>query len=295
MRNIEMQLEIKRRKNYPNIKIFNYHQVSKKFDKRYHAHGTFTNITDFESQIKKIKKRYLVISLEEASNRLRDSKITETFACVTIDDGDSSIIDSAEILFEQGLPATFFINSAYIENQETSWYRVISFLENHKKYQMLLSDDLKFKSNQLRKTKDAQLYISTTAQLSDLYSKIRDEYNGHVTKSDLLTISQHGFGIASHGFRHERFNLFDKKWQIENIKKDCEILSEYDTYSNFFALPFGRYCDFNLDTQNAASELGLRLLLSTGGVNSFDQPFIHRIPADSRKLREAEYQNQEIY
>jgi peptidoglycan/xylan/chitin deacetylase (PgdA/CDA1 family) len=295
MGDAELQLQLTRRKNHPNIKIFNFHQVSDKFNDLYHARGTYTSTSGFKSQIKSIKKKYSLISLQDAVNQINENKINDNYACVTIDDGDSSIINAADILFDLKVPATFFINSAYLENQETSWYRIVSFLENHPKYHKLLSDEIRFKSRLLRKTEDSKFYRDTTSEIYSLYTKIAGEYNGHTTRSHLQTISQHGFGIGPHGHRHERFNLFDKKWQLENIRKDCENLSVYKTYCNFFALPFGRYRDFNLDTQNAAFEAGVRMLLSTGGANSFNQPFIHRIPSDSRKFHQAEIQDQEMY
>jgi peptidoglycan/xylan/chitin deacetylase (PgdA/CDA1 family) len=295
LRDFEAQIQFIRRQKHPGIRIFNYHQISEKFDPRYHLPGTFTTVNQFKDEVKKLKKRYPIISLEEAANQLKSSKITNNFACITIDDGDSSITTSAEILHQQNIPATFFINSAYIDNQETVWYRVISFLENSSKHIKLLPEDIRQISKVLRKTDDSKLYRDATARIAELFNKISEEYNGHVTKNELTSISQHGFGIASHGFRHERFALFEKEWQIENIRKDVEILSSYKTFCKFFALPFGRFSDFNLNTQISASDMELDLLLSTGGVNSFSQPFIHRIPSDSRNLRRAEIADQEIY
>ena len=295
LRDFEAHISLIRREKYPGIRIFNYHQISEKFDPRYHSPGTFTTVNQFKDEVKKLKKRYPIISLEEAANQLKSSNITNNFACITIDDGDYSIATSAEILHEQDIPATFFINSAYIDNQETVWYRVISFLENSSKHRKLLSDEIRQKSKMLRKTDDSKLYQNATKKIGELFDQISEEYKGHVTKKELVSISQHGFGIASHGFRHERFALFGKEWQIENIRKDVEILSSYKTFCKFFALPFGRFSDFNLNTQISASDMGLELLLSTGGVNSFRQPFIHRIPSDSRNLRDAEIADQEVY
>jgi peptidoglycan/xylan/chitin deacetylase (PgdA/CDA1 family) len=78
---------------------------------------------NFEEQLKVLKKRHNVFSLDELMKAKKNGKLEEGSIAITFDDGYKDNYTTAyPILVKHELPATFFISSAYIENQEEFWW-----------------------------------------------------------------------------------------------------------------------------------------------------------------------------
>lgn len=78
---------------------------------------------NFEEQLIALKESYDVISLEELMDAKKKKKIKERSIAITFDDGYKDNFTTAfPILVKHQLPATFFISSAYIENQNEFWW-----------------------------------------------------------------------------------------------------------------------------------------------------------------------------
>lgn len=54
--NIDLKLEVKRKRKVNSFDTFNYHQIGKILDDKYNNSGNFTNINFFEQQIIWLKK-----------------------------------------------------------------------------------------------------------------------------------------------------------------------------------------------------------------------------------------------
>lgn len=95
------------------------------------------------------------------------------------------------------------------------------------------------------------------------------------------------FAIGAHGHEHQRFSMMTADQQYNNLRKNLEVLRQFQTFRRIFAVPFGRAYDWNRDTIEIARELDLAVVLGDGGINH--QPctteFIRRIAADNRLLQ----------
>jgi len=282
--NIDIKVEISLNNRNDHFIVFNYHQVGKDLDKKYHNLGNFTQLDFFENQILCLKKNYKVITLEEAIKKANQNNIDGKYACITFDDGDKSIINAMNILEKYNVPATFFINSGYLNNKLACWFHIYQYIKNSPKYQKYLSEDIEHNIKYLRNTDNPKLYNEYSFKIEALYKYIKDEFDMFVSFEQLENINSDLFHIGTHGHEHQRFLMKSKEWQRENIIKDIDILSNLKAYRPIFAIPFGRPHDWNIDTIDIIRELNFDFVYANGGINVNRSVGYQRIPADGRVL-----------
>ena len=98
----------------------------------------FISEHNFSRQMEYLHRNFRVVSLSQAMEYLRKDRINEPTAVITFDDGYQNVYDVAyPILSRFGLPATVFINTAFINTANTVWFctlnRAISET-NHQKF-----------------------------------------------------------------------------------------------------------------------------------------------------------------
>lgn len=83
----------------------------------------FVGESSFRNQIDYLKRKFEVISLSTAVERLRNGKIDRPTAVITFDDGLQNNYDVAfPILREAGLPATIFLTTGLVNTSDTVWF-----------------------------------------------------------------------------------------------------------------------------------------------------------------------------
>lgn len=83
----------------------------------------FIEESSFRRQMQYLKRRFEVVALSEAVERLRSNRLCAPTAVITFDDGFQNNHDVAfPILREAGLPATIFLNTGLIGTSDTPWF-----------------------------------------------------------------------------------------------------------------------------------------------------------------------------
>lgn len=92
----------------------------------------------FEQHLKFLKEKYRVVSIPELAGFMKNGKIPHNCVCLSFDDGYRDNFEVARLLLEShDLPATFFIPTHYVQQQEPFWWDELT--------EMLLSGPLKQK------------------------------------------------------------------------------------------------------------------------------------------------------
>jgi peptidoglycan/xylan/chitin deacetylase (PgdA/CDA1 family) len=268
----------------PHIAIFNYHQVSERFVANRHSKQTWTSFKLFKKSITYIQKQLPIISLTEAIQRINDRQINRSFAVITFDDGDRSILDQAlPWLAESAIKSTLFVNSSAFSQPEGAWGTIAQRLRHRS--ELGWTDEIDKIHSALRHCENPEIYhagVQRIQQLSNLQSAPESVF---LTKSELSSLDEALFEVGMHGRDHQRFIHFSSEWQRQAILDDQQTLSDLPHYIPVFAIPFGRPQDWSYDTLRIAWELGLEVVLADGGVNHRKQAVIQRIPADRRHAR----------
>ena len=78
---------------------------------------------NFEAQLKILKKRFAVISVDELGHQLSRKQVRQNAMCLTFDDGYVDNYTTAKPLLEKHhLPATFFISTYFLQNGQPFWW-----------------------------------------------------------------------------------------------------------------------------------------------------------------------------
>lgn len=276
-----------KRKHGRVLAVFNYHQVSPTFDPRFQSEHTWTSLEHFRQQIEFIKSYFQILPLPDAIDRLNRHALKGIHAAITFDDGDISMQQHAQpLLKEMGVPASFFVNTAYGQGRYY-WFPVLNYLEHAKDADVraLLTPALKQRAKQLRKTHDAKLYDEVRCELESLAVHVDESQPLLVGDDWLASLDGEQFTLGAHGHEHQRYSMMSAQWQSDNLQKNAQILRQFRAYRPIFALPFGRYDDWDTTAVRIAAEQGHTLLTADGGINQFRDAHIRRIPADSRDVK----------
>lgn len=202
---------------------------------------------NFESQLLFLKKHYKVINLEQFVRNKKENKMEPRTVAITFDDGYKDCFTTAfPLLKKHGIPATFFVNSGYIENQEEFWPdRLIRLLLVDKK---LPEKDLYITcvnrtwANEKAKHPNTQersrFFMDVWYTLLQLHPVMRNhalqeieewinfpttvlEHSKAMTKEELIAMAKDPLiSIGGHTTNHVALKFMDKESQREEIESN---------------------------------------------------------------------------
>jgi peptidoglycan/xylan/chitin deacetylase (PgdA/CDA1 family) len=269
------------------LAVFNYHQVSPKFDRKYHLPQTWTDLAYFEKQIIELKSRFEFMRLCDAVEKMKSGTLRGPCAALTFDDGDISLERHVTpILAKHRVPATFFINTGYWGERRTYWVFLVGYLAFNEveSKRALLSEELKGQFRLLRHTNDAVLYNKIRERIETLSHAVDPGERFFVSKEFLSTLDPELFSVGLHGHEHQRLSMMPETWQRRNIEKNIRHLEDLPGYYPMFGIPFGRPHDWNDAVIRICEEMHLDIAFADGGINLAGGRYCERIPADGRNV-----------
>lgn len=247
-----------------NLVIPYYHVVSnKKIPHIIHLYD-YKNINQFENDMDFFLKNYSPISLFDLINHLKNKNLLrEKVFLLTFDDGFREMYDIvAPILFKKGIPATFFINSAFIDNKELFYQHKTSILIEH--FQKIGYSNLKKEIKEILQKNCEGLKNIRSSILSVKYHQkdildriallVNIDFNDYLSKNQpYLTSSQinglikDGFTIGSHSIDHPLYSSISMKDQLyQTIESVKQIRERFCLDYSAFAFP---HSDNNVSEQ----------------------------------------------
>lgn len=272
------------------LAVFNYHQATAIRDPRYHSAETWTCLDFLEQELHWIQSHFVVLPLTEAIARHRSGRLRGATAALTFDDGDVSVERYVlPLLSRLGLPATLFINSAYLSGKSQYWYRVLTYLANSSKAhdRDRLPAEVFARGSELRLTRDPDFYQRTREEIEQIGETTEYDDRWCVSEQCLAELDSQQFHIGLHGHEHQRFSMMSVDWQLQSLKRNIDILSRFPAYRPIFALPFGRPIDFGPEIVRIALQNNLDILAADGGLNLHPEILWKRIPADQTAIKDS--------
>ena len=114
----------------PGLVAFTYHRIAGPGDDPYYDPVISATPGGFAEQVEAIARRMRVLTLEEAIARIEaGGPWRGTSALVTFDDGYRDNFEvAAPILSDLGIPAAFFLPSAFLESPRLPWWDAVAFI-----------------------------------------------------------------------------------------------------------------------------------------------------------------------
>jgi len=195
--------------------VLNWHQVSSRFDTNRDHAFTWTPAALFEANLEYLSLHFTMVALPDALERLSNGALRGPCVALTFDDGDASLATHiVPILQHRGLPATFFVNTAYVGGDRTYWFPVLSFLlaNDEVRQSAGVSEDVMARAQELRTTDDPVMYQETRELIEEWCGLIPDLRSRLVSDEWLSSLDRAQFTIGAHGHEHERFSMMPAEW-----------------------------------------------------------------------------------
>ncbi|PIF06331.1 MAG: hypothetical protein CSA36_02255 [Draconibacterium sp.] len=265
------------RMNHPVFLPF-YHVVSNR-NLPHVMNYAYRNISQFEAELDFFLKYFTPVSLED----LITGNFNENNAFhLTFDDGLKECAEViAPILLKKGIPATFFVNPAFIDNKA---------LFHKYKASLILRTLLKPENEkQLDELKDSGLtadnMLFANYLQNDKLNKIAEKLNidfqaflhtekPYLTLNQLLHLKDNGFTIGAHSNTHPEFWLIPPAQQLDEIINSIDwVRQNTGSKVRAFAFPFS---DHGVDPEviTTMHEKNIcDISLGTAGIKYDELPF----------------------
>lgn len=233
-----------------------YHAVSN--DKLQHIDNLYSS-RDIDLFIKDLElfcKYYKPISIDELYQIIIENrKIKKPVFHLTFDDGLKEIYTViAPILHEKGIPATFFVNTEFIDNKDLFFRYKVSLIINtlnkdldnelFNEISALLNLTTPRKNDVIEKLElltfaDLELIDTIGVLLKIDFKEFLTKIKPYLSSSEIVELSEKGFSIGSHSLNHPLFKDLSFNQQKSQITESFSFLSrKFGLKNKYFSFPF---------------------------------------------------------
>lgn len=208
-----------------------YHAVSDVDKPHYNQLYYIKSIAEFKEELDFLLKYFKPISLNELNELIQSGKKPkEKLFHLTFDDGLSECYATiAPILKEKNIPATFFINTDFLDNEKLFYrFKANLLAENFSTNGML---DLSYGNE-----KELDDFALTMGVNFDDYLKQSQPY---LTSSQVQELINDGFTIGGHSLNHPLYNKISLDEQINQTLNSVNFLvDKFNLDYKVFSFPF---------------------------------------------------------
>jgi len=204
----------------------------------------YRNTEQFEKELDFYLKHFRPVSLEELTSNPRS---TEKIFHVSFDDGLKECAEIiAPILLRKGIPATFFVNTGFVDNQSlfhkykaSLILRKLNQSAQPETEKVLLENNLQ--GNNILKTTILQVEVlNKVAEMLEIdFADFLKQQQPYLTTQQILQLKNHGFSIGAHSFNHPEFWKITEEEQLNEIKNSISwLVKKINPEIKAFSFPF---------------------------------------------------------
>lgn len=212
--------------------------------------------TLFRQSLDFYQKYYTPISSKTLLDNINQNcPIKENNFHLSFDDGFRECHDViAPILLEKGIPATFFINSAFVDNKDLFFRLKASILieqitkkglspgQEKQIAAIFFTHNIHFLSpaDFLHITEENKEMLNLIAPVVDIdFNAYLSEHQPYLTSQQIERLIQKGFTIGSHSVSHPRYDKLPEEAQIAQTIDCLHFLSEnFNVIQRLFSFPY---------------------------------------------------------
>jgi len=226
-----------------------YHAISEQPSPFVKHVGVWRSVEQFQADLDFLLKHYEPVSL----NQLKEHKETKkTPLHLTFDDGLKECFEYvAPILEAKGIPATFFVNSAFVDNKALFFrYKASLLLERMKEEETIAESLHEWKQNQGTDTSGPSYLLNIRYHQSHLLDdlaewlgiRFADELEAqpcYMSKEELAILQNKGFTIGAHSIDHPRYDALPLEEQLRQTLESLSYVQQhFSPECATFAFPF---------------------------------------------------------
>jgi len=302
-------------RNRPVLIVLTYHRIAEPGADLFYDPVISATPESFRAQIDWLGRRMRVLTLPEAIERIASGiPWREPAALITFDDGYRDNFETAApILRERGIPATFFLPTAFLETPRLPWWdHVACIIKQTRVYRLELTrrpstndvpgglPPLSIDLDAMPRSAAIEAIIAAflDESISDgpWFLEMLAERAEVVVNNDAMARSlftdwdqvrrqtglDSGLSIGSHGHSHQKLSGLDADSQRRELVESKELLEcRLGREATALAYPYGWQGTYTAETRALAAQAGYRVAFaSLEGINrpgSFDPFEIRRL------------------
>ena len=294
------------RRSKQNLFLPFYHTVKDKqnLDHIKHLYRVRT-VAQFEQDMDYLLKHFRPIDLHELEFHLLSKKpFEEKVFFLSFDDGLRGVLETASpILQKKEIPATVFLNSAFVDNNDLFYrYKTSLLIEQISKHPLsknqlktsteIFGNENSIKESLLNVNYSSRLKLDKFATLIEYdFNSFLEKEKPYLTSEEIKTMSENGFTFGGHSIDHPEFKNLSFEQQIHQCTASRAFIKKLlHPTTNPFAFPFSdeEVSDSFFDKINEDNNSCLTFGIS--GIKQDPQPLhLQRFPMEKSEL-EAEKQ-----
>lgn len=263
------------------LTIILYHGVAPRQDFGiYNYRKKFIEPAHFERQLRYLKKRYCVLPLDEAVERLNGGTLPRCALAITFDDGyENNYMYAFPLLKRMGLQATFFITTDFVFERKPLWVDRLEYASGARNGTRMereqadakMRDALKHMPEQ-EKNQRLEVFERAARSLVDFEGE-RSVY-APLTEAHMHEMETGGIRMGAHTKTHPILSrLSETEMRAEIVGSKLTLQQHGFDTSAVFAYPNGQPGDWTDATERNATESGFSAALTTvEGVNTRKTP-----------------------
>lgn len=228
-----------------NIPVFQpfYHVVSN--EKLPHIlNYNYRNVSQFEKELDFYLKYFCPVSLAELISKTDSGK---KIFHLSFDDGLKECAEIiAPVLLKKGIPATFFVNTGFVDNQHLFHKYKASLIFKR----LLETSEPKVEQILKRQNLNGKEILKASFLQENILNEVADllgiDFNDflktqkpYLTTEQLLQLNNQGFSIGAHSFNHPEFWKISEDEQLDEVKKSMKwIVEKINPEIKAFSFPF---------------------------------------------------------
>ncbi|HRX13286.1 MAG TPA: polysaccharide deacetylase family protein, partial [Draconibacterium sp.] len=204
----------------------------------------YRNTVQFEKELDFYLKYFKPVSLSEL---MTGKYFSKNIFHLSFDDGLKECAEIiAPILLKKGIPATFFVNPGFVDNQQLFHkYKASLILGQlkkvpHSEAEKILKDQNLQGEQILKATILQEVFLDEVAELTGInFENFLAETKPYLSTEQLLKLKEQGFSIGAHSYSHPEFWKISEDGQMNEIKKSMHWLVEkINPEIKAFSFPF---------------------------------------------------------
>lgn len=208
------------------------------------------SVAAFEQDLDYLLRYFTPVAIDQIGSSLRGHAFHLSF-----DDGLREVKEViAPILLRKGIPATIFVNSAFVDNQELFYRHKAALLVSALQSGQVpgLNEtvaDFSYDNYSDKTLVEKILHVSyrhrdVLDHMAEILSIDFDDYlqqqRPYLTTDDLRELQSQGFTIGAHSVDHPHFDQLEEEEQIDQLLGSLQFVQQnFATQACYFAFPFG--------------------------------------------------------
>lgn len=218
---------------------------------------------EFEDALKFLVRHFTPVSLQDVLTDPGGLKLRKPAILVTFDDGYASVAPSAELCRKLGVPATLFLNAAFLDNKRLAPDNLVCYMANvfgmdqlNRAAQAVKGSDMLLLRSMadvfqrffpLLSLEERWVFLDSLIDLTGIdESALAPEASLYLTSRQVRELASAGFEIGSHTYNHVHCRSLaapDFTSEIDRNKEELEAIAAKKVRS--FSVPYGSSADLN--------------------------------------------------